>query len=124
MHHYDLSASAYFPELLAITIFVTAVTKTKELVAVTSKNRAKIFMLPEIGLCMGTKYVKTVDLHIWFDPDVYLKMREKADELDMGVSTWARMAIIKVLRAEPSNSTRSTPGNTPNQEAPDNEPSR
>ncbi len=117
IHHHDRSLGAFFPEPLAIEIFVTVVTKTKEHVAVTKKNRAKIFILPEIGPSMGSKYLKTVDLHMFVDPDVYVKMREKADELDMGVSTWARMTIIKALRAEPSNSTRSTPSDYPRKEA-------
>ncbi len=72
---------------------------------------------------MSGKYVKTVDLHMWVDPDVYSKMRQKADELDLGVSTWARMIIKEALRDEPSNSARSASDAT-SQEAPHDEPPR
>ncbi len=73
---------------------------------------------------MGSKYLKTVDLHMFVDPDVYVKMREKADELDMGVSTWARMTLIKALRDELPNSARSAPGDNLHKEVPDIEPPR
>ena len=78
-----------------------------ELVVVTTKTIAKILIQLESNQDMGKK---TVDVQMWVSPEIYQKMKKAADEVDIGVSTWARMVIVGALREEPSNSTRSTPG--------------
>ena len=60
---------------------------------------------------------KTVDVQMWVSPEIYQKMKKAADEVDIGVSTWARMAIIRVLRAD-FEGPRSTPGDKLHKEVP------
>ena len=60
---------------------------------------------------------KTVDVQMWVSPETYEKMKNAAEEMAIGVSTWARMAILRVLRDEPSNSARSTQGPSIQEEA-------
>lgn len=56
-------------------------------------------------------------IHVTMDRETYAKIRSRARVLALPISAFVRMTMVEVLRDEPADSTRSTPGSDPQEEA-------